>query len=343
MTRDDDHLSGGKVKPCFGPSFRPGPEAMREAEAIAGLPGVSSAAVFPDLRLSRDGVSGIAVVSKRLYPFLAGADVGCGLSLFMLDLPVRKVDPVRFARSMRALREPWRGDASGLLKEAGLPPGLHSSMLGSLGGGSHFCELQSFTAALDGRTHPIMSQDTAYLLVHSGSRSFGGVVASFIAGAYRTGIEPDSEGEVSYMAVHDVAVRWASLNRRAIALRVAAILGVEVLLACDVPHNLIERVDGQWLHRKGTSRAVGGLVPVAGSRSGPSYLVAPAANIGEALFSLPHAAAARQRHTVSAAAERNRALSGGAGAAVDEVMHLGMASPVVLLTPLATYQDADDP
>lgn len=327
----------------MGQRFRFDPEAERQVYDIARLTGVTAVTAFPNLRIANAGLAGVAVQSDRIYPSLVGEDVGCGMSLFMLDLQAKKVDPAEFLSRMRKLREPWIADASRMMEEAGLPAELHRAALGTLGGGDHFCEIQSFGAAAAGRALPTLPRDTAYLLVHSGSRSLGATIASLARHPSPDGLAPGSGDEVSYLAIHDVAVRWASINRRAIALRVAALMGVALQLACDVPHNLVERKDGKWLHRKGTARAEGGVVPVAGFRTSPSYLVTPSSQIGLASYSLPSSAASRYQASdqLDPGLDGNGLLelAGGAGSSVAEVQRFDIATPLASFRPLATFKE----
>jgi len=327
----------------MGQRFRFDPEAERQVYEVSNLKGVSSVIAFPNIRIAKSGLAGVAIESDRIYPGLVGEDVGCGMSLFMLDLQARKVDSQLFLSRMRKLREPWIADASRMMEEAGLPAELHRAALGTLGGGDHFCEIQSFGTAADGWSLPTLPRDTAYLLVHSGSRSLGATIASLARHPSPDGLEPGSDDEVSYLAIHDVAVRWASINRKAIALRVASLMGVELHLACDVPHNLVERREGKWLHRKGTARAEGGVVPVAGFRNSPSYLVTPSARIGDFGHSLPPSAASRYQ-TVDQLdsgqdGKGHLELTGGAGSSVAEIQRFDVATPLASFRPLATFKE----
>ena len=79
----------------------------------------------------------------------------------------------------------------------------------------------------------------------------------------------------AYLAAHDDAVRWGSLNRRLMAARVAHALGAgPTEPVVDQCHNLVEVHDGVYLHRKGAAPGDGRDVLVAGTRGTPSYLVA---------------------------------------------------------------------
>ncbi|WP_346433009.1 RtcB family protein [Breoghania sp.] len=75
-----------------------------------------------------------------------------------------------------------------------------------------------------------------------------------------------------------------------IAERAAEALRAKCRLIANVPHNLIEVQAGAFLHRNGAAKADIALVPIAGSRDTPSFLVKPTANREEALSSLAHRA-----------------------------------------------------
>ncbi len=127
------------------------------------------------------------------------------------------------------------------------------------------------------------------LLVHSGSRGFG---ADVLARHYHVGTDglPLEEGGRAYLADHDLAVRYATANRRVIAARALSALRAEGTELADVPHNLAELRGTQVLHRKGAAVADRGLVPIAGSRGAPSFLVEPLSGDARALQTLAHGA-----------------------------------------------------
>ena len=333
--------------------------ATEQLRMTAALPGVTRAAAFPDLHPGRHGPVGCAILSDRLHPLLIGNDIGCGMALFVLDKPVRKLRLDKVTERLRALEGPWTGDARSRLEEAGLDD-LHPHALGTIGGGNHFCELQAVEdGALDG---------DATLLVHSGSRALGTAVLE------RTptppdGLAPDGEEAHAYLHAHDRAVRWAALNRTVIAERAAEALRCDLEPIVDAPHNLVERGDG-LLHRKGAAKADGTLVPLAGSRDAPSFLLRPTGANSDALGSLAHGAGrkydrasmhgrvGRYRSDREALA-RNR--SGGrvicedrdllieeAPAAYkdservrDDLVTLGLVETVATLRPVVTFKKAD--
>jgi release factor H-coupled RctB family protein len=109
------------------------------------------------------------------------------------------------------------------------------------------------------------------LIVHSGSRGLGERILRTPTDVRGAGPAADPAG---YLAAHDKAVRWGSLNRRLLAARVAHALDAEpgepIVEAC---HNCVEVRDGVYLHRKGAAPGDGRDVLVAGTRGTRSYLV----------------------------------------------------------------------
>lgn len=242
-------------------------KAEDQLTALSLKEGVLKIAAFPDLHPGKYGPVGAAILADRIFPQLVGNDIGCGMSLFLLDIQAHRLKADKTAKRLRALSTPTDGQ------------------LGTIGGGNHFCEVQTV-----GKIHqPVagVSKNSVLLLVHSGSRAFGQTVFSAHALDAANGLsEPKA---VAYLAAHNQAVRWASANRKAIAERAAKALRCAALLICDVPHNLVEATPEGWLHRKGAAKADQPLVPLAGSRDAPSYLLLPSPPPA-ALASLAHGA-----------------------------------------------------
>ena len=227
-------------------------------------------------------------MSEPVHPHLIGNDIGCGMSLFRLDLPARKLRAEKAAKRLRVLQGLYEGDAEAALRVAGLPT-EYASSLGTIGGGNHFCEVQSIDAVHD----DALEKDAAYLLVHSGSRGYGTAVFAPVMTKPLEGFDADSADAEAYLIGQEQAVRWAALNRRIIAERAAKALRSETTLIADAPHNLIERHADGFLHRKGAAKADIPLVPLAGSRDALSYLLRPTGADDDALASLAHGAGRR--------------------------------------------------
>ena len=263
--------------------------AETQLHDIARWTGVRKIAAFPDLHPGKFGPVGCAILADRIYPQLIGNDIGCGMSLFQLDLPVRKFKLEKALRRMRSLGAPAPYDQRERLEQAGLSPDLFPEALGTVGGGNHFCEVQTLADAADNLT---LDKTRLYLLVHSGSRGFGNAVLNALGETAFAGLDPLGEGAQTYLQNHDRAVCWARLNRQILAERAAEALRADLSLLADAPHNLLTPMGQGWLHRKGAAVADQGLVPLAGSRASASYLMSSLGH-AEALGSLAHGAGRR--------------------------------------------------
>ncbi len=296
-------------------------DALRQCEQVAALPGMLHVAGMPDLHPGKGAPVGAAMTSTLLYPHLAGSDIGCGITVFPITL--RRADPERLAARFpnldRALDPERDADhpAWAAVPDAspdGVPGGTPDSQggqggqgglgglggLGTLGRGNHFAELARIGpllspvgAGIAGQVGSGGPDDAAglaegrlVLIVHSGSRAWGERILRAHTEGHGAAPAPDP---AAYLAAHDQAVRWASVNRRVIAARIAHALGTELrdpLL--DLTHNSIEPCEGGYLHRKGAAPG-DGLVLVAGSRGTPSYPVTAHAG-AQANFSIAHGA-----------------------------------------------------
>ena len=344
--------------------------AEEQLAYISEMAGVTHVAAFPDLHPGKYGPVGCAILADRIYPQLIGSDIGCGMSLYALDLPARKLRLDKAAQKLRALEGAWNGDARKRLAATGLARGLHSQALGTIGGGNHFCEVQ-LADPVSKSSLPAdqnLKKGDLVLLVHSGSRSFGMAVFGTVLDGF-SGLDPDGLQGRAYLEAHGDAVRWASLNRQIIAERVADALRAELRLICDAPHNLIEVHRDLLLHRKGAAKANGPLVPLAGSRDALSYLLSPRSDKPGAVASLAHGSGRkydRRSMTGRAGATRSdraslvRTSFGGQvicedrqllieeapsaykdpGQVLDDLRSHGLADCVAALKPLLTFKKA---
>lgn len=342
--------------------------AEEQLRSVAAIEPVEAIAAFPDLHPGKYGPVGVAIKSKSIHPAFIGNDIGCGMALFRLSLPERKLNIERMANRLRLLASDEFEGAEDMLVSAGLSPSLHPYSLGTVGGGNHFCEVLGVHDVF--QTGAASSGDL-FLLVHSGSRGLGEETFSSLTGEGRLLLSPGKATGDAYLEAHDVCLRWASLNRHAIALRAAELLGCEASLVCDVPHNLISYEDNGYIHRKGAALAKpGDIVPIAGSRDTLSFVVSATGTDGAALNSLSHGAGrkydrAAMRFRVGTNRSEREALArnqwGGraicedrnllceeTGAAyksssqvVDDLVHFGLVERLYALKPLITYKRAD--
>ncbi|ARM89626.1 tRNA-splicing ligase RtcB protein [Rhizobium sp. CIAT894] len=285
--------------------------ALDQLDEMSRLPGVLEIAAFPDLHPGKYGATGVALLSSRLHPLLIGNDIGCGMSLFGLDLPLRKLKIDKAAERLRRLETQAIGEAREWLAEMGLSVDLAPDALGTIGGGNHFCELQAVEDVAEGGHAAGLDDQGLYLLVHSGSRSLGATVFSQTLAAHPglvAGLDPGSEAGAAWLASHDRCVAWASLNRRLIAARAAAALRADLRVIADIPHNLVRRSDHGFVHYKGAAAvAPGELAPIAGSRASLSHVVVASADVGRSLGGISHGAGRKyDRATMHGRVGRNR-------------------------------------
>jgi len=348
--------------------------ALEQLKTVAALPGVTSVAAFPDLHHGKYGPTGIAVLSQRLHPQLIGNDIGCGMSLFSLDMPLRKLRVDRAAERLSELEAQDCFEAQAALSASGLASDLFPAALGTIGGGNHFCELQAVEQRFDTGCGDVIDRQGLYLLVHSGSRGLGAQVFGEIdhQAAIADGLDPDSEAGKAWLGQHDICVAWASLNRRLIAEQAASALRCEAQLVVDVPHNLVRRKDGGFVHHKGSAAVEpGSIAPIAGSRASLSYVVRALDGTGSSLGGISHGAGRKyDRATMHGRVGRNRSEReallrnawGGqlicgdrglvieeaataykdAGQVVRDLCNAGLVLPLAAMKPLVTYKKAMD-
>ncbi|GGM54919.1 RNA ligase RtcB family protein [Dactylosporangium sucinum] len=261
-------------------------DAVAQCHQVAALDGMRHVAAMPDLHPGKGAPIGAAMASSVLYPFLVGSDIGCGIAVF--PIRVKRPDPQRLAARFPDLDAPLDpAPASDLVGED--IPGGYVESLGTVGRGNHFVELARVDAVLD-ESHAErlgLAAGDLVLVVHSGSRGFGERILRGHTEVHGAGPAPDA---AAYLARHDDAVRWGSVNRRLLAARVADALGAPVgEPIVDQCHNLVEIRDGEFLHRKGAAPGDGRDVLIAGTRGTHSYLVAAHAG-PDANFSVAHGA-----------------------------------------------------
>lgn len=290
--------------------------AIQQLIKTAQLPGMVRAVGMPDLHPGRGYPVGASFFSAGLlYPALVGSDIGCGVSSWSTGLPLAKTRLDKLDRlignldgPMAALERDRLLDAHPdlaarltALETSFASAGLdtkHLHALGTIGRGNHFAEIQRLERVLDGVGAPeaLLDPKGLKLVVHSGSRGLGeAILREHVEAFGHGGLVEDSAAAHAYLARHDAAVAFAELNRRLIAARICARLGVQAFQHIDVNHNTVtsECFDGRqgWVHRKGATPMAGDWILIPGSRDHMSYLVAPLAEAAQAsLGSLAHGA-----------------------------------------------------
>lgn len=266
--------------------------AIRQFTHLANRNGVTAVAGMPDLHPGHHGPVGCAALAKGfVHADVIGTDIGCGMQLWSLDVAERNLNLDKMVQRFSALEGAWAGDGIAELEAADIDATDHAYALGTIGGGNHFCEVQAIKEIVDSAlsANAGLVRGGAALLVHSGSRSLG---AATLLRHYASGTDglPLDAGGLDYISDHDVAVRFASLNRQIIARRALGAIRANGQQIVDSPHNLVERSGDIVLHRKGAAPSNRGLVPIAGSRGALTYLVMPLEVPAEALSSVAHGA-----------------------------------------------------
>jgi tRNA-splicing ligase RtcB len=291
-------------------------EASAEAQLrnIASLPFIHHhVAAMPDVHWGMGATVGSVLAMKgAIIPAAVGVDIGCGmcavrLSLAASDLPdslaavraqIERDVPVGFAEHgdlrmpFDVLEHPSLVQGFASLREA--HPGIRQReegrvwrQVGTLGGGNHFIEV-----CLD-------EQQRVWVMLHSGSRNIGKVIADYFITRAKQRMERDSvalpDADLAwlpdgtrdfddYVAAVSWAQEYAMENRRAMLRLVLAALGrrlppfVATDEAINCHHNYVSREAhfgaDVLVTRKGAIRArVGDLGIIPGSMGARSYIV----------------------------------------------------------------------
>ena len=273
-------------------------EAVRQLNNTAALTGMKIGVGLPDLHPGRGTPVGAAFFSNSIiYPYIVGNDVGCGIGLWQTSLKASKVKRDKWVRKLSDLHLPWEGDIQTWLRNCGLSESDHGSMLGTIGSGNHFAELQRIEHVHCQQSFLDLGLDknNLFLLVHSGSRGIGEALLRNHTDRFGAeGLEQGSEEGQAYLEQHDFGVKWARCNRSLIAKRFVEKLRADCEPILDICHNSVEKRElaGEtgWLHRKGAAQSDKGVLVIPGSRGNLSYLVAPVGDQAATLWSLPHGA-----------------------------------------------------
>ncbi|KAL1653420.1 hypothetical protein SLS61_003929 [Didymella pomorum] len=195
------------------------------------LPGIVHAVGQPDLHPGTKFPIGAVFVSKRwIHPPMIGGDIGCGMAWYRLSLSCNAVDGDKgrkIASKLRGLEGPWKnkeGRELWLVDEKGSCAAGEEwdKSVGTIGAGNHFAEVQvveETSKELDG-----LKKGDVVLLVHSGSRGYGGSVLKKFSNGDKVGLEEGTSEAEEYLEEHDKACRWAKANRDLIAMRFLACL-----------------------------------------------------------------------------------------------------------------------
>ncbi len=170
-----------------------GSEETKMAKNVASLPFVfKHVALMPDVHLGKGALVGSVIATKEaIVPAAIGVDIGCGMGAiktpFVVDqlegklkqirLDIEAAIPVGFNQNKDIEKSVsnWQGwnDFKELHPGVQRLEGKAMNQMGSLGGGNHFLEV-----CLD-------SENSVWLMLHSGSRHIGNMLAQCHIGTAR--------------------------------------------------------------------------------------------------------------------------------------------------------------
>ncbi|MCJ1399483.1 hypothetical protein MMC11_002685 [Xylographa trunciseda] len=250
-TPDLETLSLGNPVFIMGNKAYIDPLSITQLETTARtLPGIIHAVAQPDLHPGTKFPIGAVFVSEGwIHPPLIGGDIGCGMAWYKTKLSASQVQGDKgrkVAEKLRGLEGAWRTqtDREAWLSEACAPSSTTAesasasageewdAALGTIGAGNHFAEIQVVEEVLAGAwqhanqrgPQGMLLEDEVVLLVHSGSRGYGGDILKRHAAPDRASMRASDPRALAYLAEHDRACAWAARNRDLIALRFLACL-----------------------------------------------------------------------------------------------------------------------
>lgn len=270
--------------------------AIDQLKQAAQLEGIIKAVGLPDLHVGKTPVGASFITKDIIYPHIIGNDIGCGMALFSTGMKKNKFKTDKIVRQLENIDGIENIDITAQIQEIDLP---FKEKLGTIGSGNHFAEFQQIDQVYDEKALEEISinKDSIYLLVHSGSRSYGEHILRKYIEEYscQNGLITASGGFCKYWDEHEKALLYGRINRELIAYRILqAVNGKESNKILDSIHNSISKKaineEVCYIHRKGAAPSDIGYVVVAGSRGSRSYIVKPNENLEEYAFSISHGA-----------------------------------------------------
>lgn len=283
-------------------------KAMEQASHLACHPTIfHHVALMPDCHVGHGmPIGGVIAGSNAVIPNAVGVDIGCGMGAVRTSVKINDVSRQQLRAVVERVKKQvpcgegrahksssaWKTLDDQL--EHCLDRGWYSSHvqdlahrnLGTLGGGNHFIEIQAG------------DDDKVWLMIHSGSRHLGNVIARFhhkiaqelnqrwhaqLPSQDLAFLPADSDEGQRYIDDMNLALSYAKENRRRIMNRfMDAMSEVFTDAAYETPVNIhhnyaaLENHFGAnvWVHRKGATAARAGetgIIP--GSMGTPSYIV----------------------------------------------------------------------
>lgn len=294
--------------------------AMEQAVDLASLPfAFKHIAIMPDAHAGLGmPIGGVLATKGVVVPNAVGVDIGCGMCAVKTNINAKELSRSTIEKIIKNIYQviPVGFDHQNKSQDESLMPqgynikgmpmmkSLYESalrQLGTLGGGNHFIELQR------------ASDDSLWIMMHSGSRNIGkqvadhyGKVAKYYNKLWYSEVIPgleflpiETQYAKEYFNEMEYCVKFAFANRRLMMERV-----------CDIIQNELKNVDFEpminiahnyaaWehhfdnnviVHRKGATRAYKGEIGIIpGSMGTRSYIVEGLGN-PESFMSCSHGA-----------------------------------------------------
>ena len=230
--------------------------------------------IMPDVHAGAGCTIGTTMtITNKVVPNMVGVDIGCGMEtvrlkdkhieLTQLDKAIHKYVPAGFAIRDTPHHYADMIDLTKLKCAKHMRLDRAALSIGTLGGGNHFIELGK------------ASDDTLFLVVHSGSRNIGNMAAEWYQKKAiedlkkrKINIERSlayAEGALMDDYLHDMAIlqQYAEVNRKAIIKELEKRVGFKVADSFTTTHNYIDL--GLMILRKGSISAKQGervLIPM---------------------------------------------------------------------------------
>ncbi len=302
-----------------------GSEEIKMAKNVASLPFVfKHISLMPDVHLGKGALVGSVVATKdAIVPAAVGVDIGCGMcaiktpfiaeqldgKLKQIRLAIEAEIPVGFNENKEVEKNVYNWQGWKQFKQ------LHSGVqhletkalrqMGSLGGGNHFIEVC------------VDTEDQVWLMLHSGSRNIGNMLAQNHIGTARELMKladtrlPDPDLAYFVAGTPEFAAYWRDLqwaqdyahyNRDVMMVRFKRVMEqylaggkpTKPLLMVNCHHNYAEKEvhygEDVYVTRKGAVRARTedyGIIP--GSMGAKSFIVKGKGN-AESYCSCSHGA-----------------------------------------------------
>ncbi|HVL38376.1 MAG TPA: RtcB family protein, partial [Fimbriimonadaceae bacterium] len=270
-------------------------------------------------------IGGVVAYEGKISPSGVGYDIACGNKAVRLDVPANEV----IANIKPIMDDIWRNLSFGIgqnnesrvdhelfddpawkLQPARERKQMAQNQLGTIGSGNHYVDLF------------IDEQSRVWIGVHFGSRGIGHTIASYYikAGGGKDGIFVDPVvldvgtplGD-DYLALMNLAGRYAYAGRDWVCQRVADLLGAKIVEEVHNHHNFawLEEHEGRmmWVVRKGATPAFPGQKGFVGGSMGDESVILEGVESDDAeraLYSTVHGAGRVMSRSQAAGKVRRR-------------------------------------